>query len=56
MTQIAADTSAGPYGNYTVLFLGSEDGKVLKVLTGTTENSTVETALLEEINVYSQDR
>ncbi|XP_056408069.1 semaphorin-6D-like isoform X3 [Hyla sarda] len=56
LTQIAADTSAGPYGNYTVLFLGSEDGKVLKVLTGTTENSTVETVLLEEINVYNQDR
>ncbi|XP_075048133.1 semaphorin-6C isoform X2 [Mixophyes fleayi] len=55
-TQIAADTSAGPYGNYTVLFLGSEDGKVLKVLSGTTENSTVETLLLEEINVYNNDR
>ncbi|XP_063803059.1 semaphorin-6C isoform X2 [Pseudophryne corroboree] len=56
VTQIAADTSAGPYGNYTVLFLGSDDGKVLKVLSGTTENSTVETLLLEEINVYSYDR
>ncbi|XP_066465153.1 semaphorin-6C isoform X3 [Eleutherodactylus coqui] len=56
LTQIAADTSAGPYGNYTVLFLGSEDGKILKVLTGTTENSTVETVLLEEINIYNQDR
>ncbi|XP_071970890.1 semaphorin-6C isoform X1 [Engystomops pustulosus] len=56
LTQIAADTSAGPYGNYTVLFLGSEDGKILKVLTGTTENSTIETVLLEEINVYNQDR
>lgn len=56
LTQIAADTSAGPYRNYTVLFLGSEDGKILKVLTGTTENSTVETVLLEEINVYNQDR
>ncbi|XP_040267353.1 semaphorin-6C isoform X4 [Bufo bufo] len=56
LTQIAADTTAGPYGNYTVLFLGSEDGKIFKVLTGTTENSTVETVLLEEINVYNQDR
>ncbi|KAM4690750.1 semaphorin-6C [Rhinophrynus dorsalis] len=53
LTQIAADTTAGPYGNYTVLFLGSEDGKVLKVLSSTTENSTVETLLLEEINVYN---
>ncbi|XP_044129485.1 semaphorin-6C isoform X3 [Bufo gargarizans] len=56
LMQIAADTTAGPYGNYTVLFLGSEDGKIFKVLTGTTENSTVETVLLEEINVYNQDR
>ncbi|XP_069584858.1 semaphorin-6C isoform X4 [Ranitomeya imitator] len=56
LTQIAADTSAGPYGNYTVIFLGSEDGKILKVLTGTTENSTVEPVLLEELNVYNQDR
>ncbi|XP_073495481.1 semaphorin-6C isoform X5 [Phyllobates terribilis] len=56
LTQIAADTSAGPYGNYTVIFLGSEDGKILKVLTGTKENSTVETVLLEELNVYNQDR
>ncbi|KAE8588531.1 hypothetical protein XENTR_v10022602 [Xenopus tropicalis] len=53
LTHLAADTSAGPYGNYTVLFLGSEDGKVLKVLSGTTENSTVETLLLEDINVYN---
>uniref|UniRef100_A0A8C5R436 Semaphorin 6C n=1 Tax=Leptobrachium leishanense TaxID=445787 RepID=A0A8C5R436_9ANUR len=53
LTQIATDTSAGPNRNYTVLFLGSEDGKVLKVLSGTMENSTVETLLLEEINVYN---
>ncbi|XP_078526774.1 semaphorin-6C isoform X2 [Lissotriton helveticus] len=53
LTRIAVDTTAGPYRNYTVLFLGSEDGKVLKVLSGTTENSTVETLLLEEIGVYN---
>ncbi|XP_069074596.1 semaphorin-6C isoform X4 [Pleurodeles waltl] len=53
LTHIAVDTTAGPYRNYTVLFLGSEDGKVLKVLSGTTENSTVETLLLEEIGVYN---
>ncbi|XP_018086992.1 semaphorin-6D isoform X1 [Xenopus laevis] len=53
LTHLAADTSAGPYGNFTVLFLGSEDGKVLKVLSSTTENSTVETLLLEDINVYN---
>uniref|UniRef100_A0A8C5F1Q8 Semaphorin 6C n=1 Tax=Gopherus evgoodei TaxID=1825980 RepID=A0A8C5F1Q8_9SAUR len=53
LTQLAVDTTAGPHRNYTVLFLGSEDGKVLKVLTGTKENSSVETLLLEEISVYS---
>uniref|UniRef100_A0A8C0GVX7 Semaphorin 6C n=1 Tax=Chelonoidis abingdonii TaxID=106734 RepID=A0A8C0GVX7_CHEAB len=53
LTQLAVDTAAGPHRNYTVLFLSSEDGKVLKVLTGAKENSSVETLLLEEINVYS---
>ncbi|XP_067425651.1 semaphorin-6C isoform X2 [Emydura macquarii macquarii] len=53
LTQLAVDTTAGPHRNYTVLFLGSEDGKVLKVLTGTKENSSVETLLLEEISIYS---
>nr|XP_033780900.1 semaphorin-6C isoform X3 [Geotrypetes seraphini] len=56
LTQLAADTAAGPYGNYTVLFLGSEDGKVLKVLAKTDGNSTMETSLLEEINVYSPSK
>lgn len=32
LTQLAADTGAGPRGNQTVLFLGAEDGRVLKVL------------------------
>ncbi|KAM6039599.1 semaphorin-6C isoform 2-T2 [Chlamydotis macqueenii] len=33
LTQLAVDTDAGPQGNETVLFLGAEDGRVLKVLT-----------------------
>ncbi|XP_053226102.1 semaphorin-6C isoform X2 [Podarcis raffonei] len=53
LTRLAVDTTAGPFRNYTVLFLGSEDGTVLKVLSATTENSTVETLLLEEISVYN---
>uniref|UniRef100_A0A8C8VRG7 Semaphorin 6C n=1 Tax=Pelusios castaneus TaxID=367368 RepID=A0A8C8VRG7_9SAUR len=53
LTQLAVDTAAGPHRNYTVLFLGSEDGTVLKVLTGTKENSSVETVVLEEIAIYS---
>ncbi|XP_029880341.1 semaphorin-6C isoform X3 [Aquila chrysaetos chrysaetos] len=32
LTQLAVDTGAGPQGNKTVLFLGAEDGRVLKVL------------------------
>ncbi|XP_032938537.1 semaphorin-6C [Catharus ustulatus] len=32
LTQLAADTGAGPRGDQTVLFLGAEDGRVLKVL------------------------
>ncbi|XP_015280001.1 PREDICTED: semaphorin-6C [Gekko japonicus] len=53
LTRLAVDTAAGPFQNYTVLFLGSEDGTVLKVVAGTHENSTVETRLLEEISVYN---
>ncbi|NXY66494.1 SEM6C protein, partial [Callaeas wilsoni] len=32
LIQLAVDTGAGPRGNQTVLFLGAEDGRVLKVL------------------------
>ena len=35
LTQLAVDTGAGPRGNQTVLFLGAEDGRVLKVLAAT---------------------
>ncbi|XP_042297059.1 semaphorin-6C isoform X2 [Sceloporus undulatus] len=56
LTHLAVDTTAGPFQNYTVLFLGSEDGTVLKVLSRTTENSTVETLLLDEMSVYHPSR
>ncbi|CAB1339144.1 unnamed protein product [Coregonus sp. 'balchen'] len=32
LTALAVDNAAGPHGNYTVLFIGSEAGVVLKVL------------------------
>ncbi|XP_061408635.1 semaphorin-6A-like isoform X1 [Lethenteron reissneri] len=32
LTKIEVDTEAGPHGNHTVIFLGSEDGVLLKVL------------------------
>ncbi|NXY24936.1 SEM6C protein, partial [Atrichornis clamosus] len=35
LTQLAVDTGAGPHGDQTVLFLGAEDGRVLKVLAAT---------------------
>lgn len=53
LTQLAVDTAAGPNKNYTVLFLGSEDGHVLKVLASTHANSTFSTQVLEDIDVYN---
>ncbi|KAL2084502.1 hypothetical protein ACEWY4_020020 [Coilia grayii] len=53
LTQLAVDTAAGPYKNYTVLFLGSEDGRVLKVLASTHANASFSTQLLEDIDVYN---
>ncbi|XP_077576281.1 sema domain, transmembrane domain (TM), and cytoplasmic domain, (semaphorin) 6C [Stigmatopora nigra] len=55
LTQIAADTSAGPDRNFTVLFLGSEDGRVLKVLADA-DNRTLGATLLEDISVYNPDK
>ncbi|XP_076136807.1 sema domain, transmembrane domain (TM), and cytoplasmic domain, (semaphorin) 6C isoform X1 [Alosa pseudoharengus] len=53
LTQLAVDTSAGPYKNHTVLFLGSEDGRVLKVLASTHANASFSTQVLEDIDVYN---
>ncbi|XP_064416629.1 sema domain, transmembrane domain (TM), and cytoplasmic domain, (semaphorin) 6C isoform X2 [Latimeria chalumnae] len=53
LTQIAVDVAAGPYRNHTVLFLGSEDGKVLKVLSRPLQSSSLDSLLLEEIDVYN---
>uniref|UniRef100_A0A8B9K7B0 Semaphorin 6D n=1 Tax=Astyanax mexicanus TaxID=7994 RepID=A0A8B9K7B0_ASTMX len=53
LTQIAVDTAAGPFKNHTVLFLGSENGRVLKVLASTHPNSTYSSQLLEDIDVYN---
>ncbi|NWS45706.1 SEM6C protein, partial [Probosciger aterrimus] len=40
LTRLAADTGAGPWRNQTVLFLGAEDGRVLKVLMATQQHPT----------------
>ncbi|TRY90430.1 hypothetical protein DNTS_018925 [Danionella cerebrum] len=56
LAQIAVDTAAGPYKNYTVLFLGSENGRVLKVLANMHPNSTYSTQVLEDIDVYNPNK
>uniref|UniRef100_A0A3P8X0Y0 Sema domain, transmembrane domain (TM), and cytoplasmic domain, (semaphorin) 6Ca n=1 Tax=Cynoglossus semilaevis TaxID=244447 RepID=A0A3P8X0Y0_CYNSE len=56
VTQIAVDVSAGPFKDRTVLFLGSEDGRVLKAVVNTDFNQTLGTRLLEDIDVYSPSR
>ncbi|TNN49072.1 Semaphorin-6A [Liparis tanakae] len=56
LTQIAVDTSAGPYKNYTVVFLGSDNGRVLKILASTEgANASFSTQLLEDVDVYNAD-
>ncbi|XP_067281557.1 semaphorin-6C [Pseudorasbora parva] len=52
LTQLVVDTAAGPHKNRTVVFLGSEDGRVLKVLINTQANQTG-SKLLEEIDVFN---
>ncbi|XP_072529396.1 semaphorin-6C isoform X2 [Salminus brasiliensis] len=53
LTQIVVDTVAGPYNNRTVIFLGSEDGHVLKVLMSSDPNLSYSTTMLEDIHVYN---
>lgn len=50
------DGTAGPYSNTTVLFLGSNDGIVLKVLPSRGQSEGQEPILLEEIDAYSPAR
>ncbi|XP_053090712.1 sema domain, transmembrane domain (TM), and cytoplasmic domain, (semaphorin) 6D, like isoform X4 [Pangasianodon hypophthalmus] len=54
LTALAVDNAAGPYKNYTVVFIGSEAGVVLKVLAKTAVFSLNESVLLEEIDVFNQ--
>ncbi|KAG8505256.1 Semaphorin-6D [Galemys pyrenaicus] len=53
LTAIAVDHSAGPFQNYTVIFVGSEAGVVLKVLAKTSPFSLNDSILLEEIEAYN---
>lgn len=56
LTQIVVDVSAGPYKDRTVMFLGSEDGRVMKVLASTHPNDSFGSKLLEDIDVYNPSR
>uniref|UniRef100_A0A8C3CPG4 Semaphorin-6D n=1 Tax=Cairina moschata TaxID=8855 RepID=A0A8C3CPG4_CAIMO len=53
LTAIAVDHTAGPYQNYTVIFVGSEAGVVLKILAKTRPFSLNDSVLLEEIEAYN---
>ncbi|XP_051580431.1 semaphorin-6D-like isoform X5 [Myxocyprinus asiaticus] len=54
LTALAVDNTAGPHKNYTVVFIGSEAGVVLKVLAKTSPLSLNDSVLLEEIDVFNQ--
>ncbi|KAM6167540.1 semaphorin-6C isoform 2-T2 [Erethizon dorsatum] len=56
LTQVAVDGMAGPHSNTTVLFLGSDDGIVLKVLPPGGRPGRADPILLEEIDAYSPSR
>ncbi|KAJ8393125.1 hypothetical protein AAFF_G00068080 [Aldrovandia affinis] len=54
LTAVAVDNSAGPHQNYTVVFVGSEAGVVLKFLAKTSRRSLNDSVLLEEIDVFNR--
>ncbi|XP_049328808.1 semaphorin-6D-like [Astyanax mexicanus] len=53
LSQIVVDTVAGPNRNRTVMFLGSEDGHVQKILMNSDPNLSYSTTMLEDIHVYN---
>ncbi|XP_065716392.1 semaphorin-6A isoform X4 [Patagioenas fasciata] len=57
LTKIGVDSAAGPYQNYTVVFLGSEKGIILKFLARTGNSGFLnDSVFLEEINVYNPEK
>ncbi|XP_041442718.1 semaphorin-6D isoform X3 [Xenopus laevis] len=54
LTAVAVDHLAGPHLNYTVMFVGSEAGVVLKILAKTNPFSLNDSVLLEEIDAYNR--
>ncbi|XP_067878866.1 sema domain, transmembrane domain (TM), and cytoplasmic domain, (semaphorin) 6C isoform X2 [Heterodontus francisci] len=56
LMHIVADTSAGPYQNYTVLFVGSQEGILLKILPRIHPEAPMDGLLLEEMDVYNPEK
>lgn len=58
LNKMVVDTNAGPYGNHTVLFLGSSRGTILKFLVSPNRDNTVSSSniFLEELEGYNPDR
>ncbi|XP_048358808.1 semaphorin-6A isoform X2 [Sphaerodactylus townsendi] len=57
LTKIAIDAAAGPHQDYTVVFLGSEKGIVLKFLARIGKSGFLSDSLfLEEMNIYNPEK
>ncbi|TRY95223.1 hypothetical protein DNTS_010033 [Danionella cerebrum] len=58
LNKMVVDINAGPYGNQTVLFLGSSRGTILKFLVTPNRDNTVTSSnvFLEELEGYNPDR
>lgn len=59
LTRVAVDVGAGPWGNQTVVFLGSEAGTVLKFLVrpnASAAGPAAPSVFLEEFETYRPDR
>ncbi|CAN9503041.1 unnamed protein product [Ophioblennius macclurei] len=54
LTALAVDNEAGPNKNYTVVFIGSDSGLVLKVLAKNNSVSLRDSLLLEEIDIFNK--
>lgn len=59
LTRVAVDVGAGPWGNQTIVFLGSEVGTILKFLVrpnASVSGTTGPSIFLEEFETYRPDR
>uniref|UniRef100_A0A8C6NY40 Semaphorin 6D n=1 Tax=Nothobranchius furzeri TaxID=105023 RepID=A0A8C6NY40_NOTFU len=54
LTALAVDNQAGPHKNYTVVFIGSESGVILKVLAKTSSDFLGDSLLLEEMDIFNK--